>query len=275
MLRKAVEAMGRSSKANQVNQIIGVIDEIAFQTNLLALNAGVEAARAGEAGRGFAVVASEVRALAQRSAEAAREIKQLLSTSSTHVASGVGLVAETGNALQRIMTQVQDINEAMISIVSGAREQANGLSEINTAITQLDKLTQHTAGMIDSVTGERPLAVRAVRRHVRADGGIPRPSRYSTRQRSASHAAAIARGQLGRATDSTQRAWKTRPRAITERARRNPCPRRAFSWLGPSSEMMSDAPTESMSHTRARASSARSVDPTPRRQSRLGLAERR
>ena len=111
MVRDAVAAMSEIEKsAQQIGQIIGVIDEIAFQTSLLALNAGVEAARAGDQGRGFAVVASEVRALAQRSAEAAKEIKTLISASSQQVGVGVELVGETGKALQRIVTQVADIN---------------------------------------------------------------------------------------------------------------------------------------------------------------------
>ena len=106
VVRKAVEAMGGIEKSSQqISQIIGVIDEIAFQTNLLALNAGVEAARAGDAGRGFAVVASEVRALAQRSAEAAKEIKGLISTSTEQVGEGVQLVAETGKSLERIIAR--------------------------------------------------------------------------------------------------------------------------------------------------------------------------
>ena len=113
IVRRAVEAMGRIEKSSpEISQIIGVIDEIAFQTNLLALNAGVEAARAGEAGRGFAVVASEVRALAQRSAEAAKEIKGLITTSNTEVGNGVKLVAETGESLARIVGKVSQINRS-------------------------------------------------------------------------------------------------------------------------------------------------------------------
>jgi methyl-accepting chemotaxis protein len=153
VVRKTVQAMGDIEKsAQQINQIIGVIDEIAFQTNLLALNAGVEAARAGEAGRGFAVVASEVRALAQRSADAAKEIKGLISKSSTQVAEGVELVAETGKALERILEQVNDINKVVVDIASGAQEQATGLTQVNTAINQMDQATQQNAAMVEETT---------------------------------------------------------------------------------------------------------------------------
>ncbi|RTL64372.1 MAG: methyl-accepting chemotaxis protein [Hyphomicrobiales bacterium] len=147
--RKTIDAIGSIERsAQEISQIIGVIDEIAFQTNLLALNAGVEAARAGEAGRGFAVVASEVRALAQRSAEAAKEIKELISVSSRQVAEGVDAVAQTGDALHRIAAQVDDISRAVIDIASGAQQQAAGLLEINTVVSQMDQATHHNATMV-------------------------------------------------------------------------------------------------------------------------------
>ncbi len=153
VVNQTVEAMDAIAKsARQINQIIGVIDEIAFQTNLLALNAGVEAARAGDAGRGFAVVASEVRALAQRSAEAAKEIKGLISTSTTEVERGVTLVAETGKSIERMMVQVTDINTIVTEIASGAHEQATGLAEVNTAINQMDQVTQKNAAMVEQST---------------------------------------------------------------------------------------------------------------------------
>jgi methyl-accepting chemotaxis protein len=150
VVREAFEAMDAISKsAQQISQIIGVIDEIAFQTNLLALNAGVEAARAGDAGRGFAVVASEVRALAQRSADAAKEIKSLISASATQVDRGVKLVSETGKTLDRIMSQVSKINDVVAEMASVTKEQATGLVEINEAINQMDRVSQQNAAMVE------------------------------------------------------------------------------------------------------------------------------
>jgi len=153
VMRGAVSAMQEiENSAQQISRIIGVIDEIAFQTNLLALNAGVEAARAGEAGRGFAVVASEVRALAQRSAEAAKEIKALISTSTQQVESGVRLVGSAGEALSRIISRVTEINGLVSSIAVSAQEQASGLSQVSTAVNQMDQTTQQNAAMVEEST---------------------------------------------------------------------------------------------------------------------------
>ncbi|NSZ63686.1 methyl-accepting chemotaxis protein [Agrobacterium tumefaciens] len=150
VVRRAVVAMEQISKsANEISNIIGVIDEIAFQTNLLALNAGVEAARAGEAGKGFAVVAQEVRELAQRSANAAKEIKALITTSNDQVQQGVQLVGDTGRALATIVSEVQEINRHVVSIVESAQEQSSGLQQINTAVNQMDQDTQKNAAMVE------------------------------------------------------------------------------------------------------------------------------
>ncbi len=150
VVASAVEAMRRiESSSGQISNIIGVIDEIAFQTNLLALNAGVEAARAGEAGKGFAVVAQEVRELAQRSAKAAKEIKELIRNSSVEVEGGVKLVRDTGQALKAIGEHVVTINQHMDAIALSAREQSVGLSEVNTAVNQMDQVTQKNAAMVE------------------------------------------------------------------------------------------------------------------------------
>ncbi|CUH98502.1 Ribose and galactose chemoreceptor protein [Leisingera aquaemixtae] len=138
--------------SNHISQIISVIDDIAFQTNLLALNAGVEAARAGEAGKGFAVVASEVRALAQRSSDAAMEIKTLIGDSSKQVERGVDLVGKAGEALQSIVERVTHISQLVSGIAEGAAEQSTGLNEINTGVTQLDQVTQQNAAMVEEAT---------------------------------------------------------------------------------------------------------------------------
>lgn len=150
VVQGAVTAMNEiESSSNQISQIIGVIDDIAFQTNLLALNAGVEAARAGDAGRGFAVVAAEVRALAQRSSLAAKEIKVLISASSQNVHSGVQQVDSAGRALSTVVDQVAQISRLVSTIASGSIEQAQGLNEINIGVAQLDQVTQQNAAMVE------------------------------------------------------------------------------------------------------------------------------
>ncbi len=165
IVREAISAMAEIEKsAKEISQIIGVIDEIAFQTNLLALNAGVEAARAGEAGKGFAVVASEVRALAQRSAEAAKEIKALISASSAQVGSGVQLVGQTGEALERIVRQVAEINTIVAEIAASAHEQASGLNEVNAAVNQMDQITQQNAAMVEQSTAASKTLVHQAER---------------------------------------------------------------------------------------------------------------
>ena len=151
IVAQTVAAMSEiEGSSTQISTIISVIDDIAFQTNLLALNAGVEAARAGEAGRGFAVVASEVRALAQRSSEAAQEIKALIVGSSQHVARGVKLVGETGTVLTTITERVTEIASLTSGMANSATEQSRSLAEINIGVGQLDKATQQNAGMVES-----------------------------------------------------------------------------------------------------------------------------
>ena len=153
VVQGAVEAMSRiRESSDQISQIIGAIDDIAFQTNLLALNAGVEAARAGEAGKGFAVVASEVRALAQRSSAAAKEIKALIVDSAEHVGTGVERVGRAGEALTNIVGSVANITSLVGNIANGASEQSAGLGEINIGVTQLDQVTQQNAAMVEQAT---------------------------------------------------------------------------------------------------------------------------
>ncbi|MBX9883695.1 MAG: MCP four helix bundle domain-containing protein [Novosphingobium sp.] len=163
VVKRAVSAMDsivQSSKT--ITQIIDLIDGIAFQTNLLALNAGVEAARAGEAGRGFAVVANEVRALAQRSAEAARDIKGLISGSAQHVEMGVHLVGETGEALDAIITQVAEIGTLIEGIATAAVDQATSISKVNVTMGELDRMTQQNAAMVEeSAAASRNLSGQA------------------------------------------------------------------------------------------------------------------
>ena len=194
VVAKAVEAMGKiESSSNQVSNIIGVIDEIAFQTNLLALNAGVEAARAGEAGKGFAVVAQEVRELAQRSAQAAKEIKDLIRNSSVEVESGVKLVRETGTALKTIEGYIVTVNQHMDSIAISAKEQSVGLAEVNTAVNQMDQVTQQNAAMVEetsaagaTLAGESSKLRQLIGQFVLAGQGAPPRSHVDALRQTAS-----------------------------------------------------------------------------------------
>ncbi|HBT03094.1 MAG TPA: hypothetical protein DEB47_25370, partial [Citreicella sp.] len=153
VMRSAVEAMaGIEKSSEQISEIIGVIDDIAFQTNLLALNAGVEAARAGASGKGFAVVASEVRALAQRSSDAAQQIKALISGSAEQVKDGVELVERAGQALSQVVEKVGQISGLVSGIANVSQEQALGLNEINLGVSNLDRVTQQNAAMVEEST---------------------------------------------------------------------------------------------------------------------------
>lgn len=171
LMSEAVQAMGGiAGHSTQIGQFVGVIDQLAFQTNILALNAGVEAARAGDSGRGFAVVASEVRALAQRSADAAREIKLLISSSKDQVDRGVDLVRRTGEALVSIVQQVSEISSAVSDITTSANEQMLSLGGISSAVNQIDDVTQRNATIVQQTTASSHGLAQEARELVRLVG---------------------------------------------------------------------------------------------------------
>lgn len=153
MMKRAVSAMANIERSSdEISSIVDLIDGIAFQTNLLALNAGVEAARAGEAGKGFAVVASEVRALAQRAAEAANEIKAKVTSSRQQVETGVALVGDTGKALDRIVGSIAEMTLLVTGISQSTRRQANSLATVNTTVSDIEKMTQQNAAMVEQAS---------------------------------------------------------------------------------------------------------------------------
>lgn len=216
VVSRAVEAMSQIEKsASEISQIINVIDGIAFQTNLLALNAGVEAARAGDAGKGFAVVANEVRALAQRSAEAAKDIKGLIGTSSEQVDGGVALVRETGVRLEQIVGRVAEINTAIQSIAQSAETQAANLQQVSSAVVDMDKVTQQNAAMVEqstaaarSLAGEADALTALVARFRTAEEQVRAPARPDVRAaRKAPRPAPIMRGNLALKVTTDEQDW--------------------------------------------------------------------
>lgn len=172
IVRSSVAAMGKlEASSSKIGQVVGVIEEIAAQTNLLALNATIEAARAGEAGRGFTVVAAEVRALAQRSIRAANDVKVLITASAEDVRAGVGLVYETGEAIERINERLHDLSSITGAISLSAKEQAIGLQEVSAALSDLDRVTQENAAMAEkSMVATQQLAQQSARLEKLAGG---------------------------------------------------------------------------------------------------------
>jgi methyl-accepting chemotaxis protein-1 (serine sensor receptor) len=153
VVNRAADAMSEiNSSSSKIGDIIGVIDSIAFQTNLLALNAAVEAARAGEQGRGFAVVATEVRNLAQRSASAAKDIRNLIKDSVDKVQSGTELVNESGKMLAEILGSVRKVSDIVSEIAAASQEQSAGIEQVNNAVAQMDAATQENAARVDQAS---------------------------------------------------------------------------------------------------------------------------
>ncbi|WP_375575265.1 methyl-accepting chemotaxis protein [Paracidovorax oryzae] len=201
VMGQVVSTMGSiSDSSRKISDIIGVIDGIAFQTNILALNAAVEAARAGEQGRGFAVVASEVRSLAQRSSDAAKEIKALISTSVEKVEAGSQQVEEAGRTMADIVTQVKRVNDLISEISAATQEQAQGIGQVSDAVSQLDQVTQQNAALVeesaaaaDSLRAQAGRLVDAVSQfRLHHDQGLPAPAPMAAPRAAAAPAAASA-----------------------------------------------------------------------------------
>ncbi len=212
VVQQAVEAMSAIERsAAEINQIIDLIDGIAFQTNLLALNAGVEAARAGEAGKGFAVVAEEVRALARRSADAARDIKLLIANSSTQVGSGVSLVGQTGTLLSEIVTQITTVTGQINANADMAASQAGNLDQVNVAVGAIDKMTQQNAAMVEEATA----AARNLSSEAERLGELVAQFRLR-------HNSAVVGGQVARA--DSQRRTRAAPVRVTGNLALKPMP---------------------------------------------------
>lgn len=218
VVREAVGAMDDIQRsAQEIAQIINVIDGIAFQTNLLALNAGVEAARAGDAGKGFAVVANEVRALAQRSADAAKHIKDLIGESSKQVERGVALVGQSGESLDRIVGKVAEIAKLASNISQLAAAQANSLQQVNVAVGEMDRMTQQNAAMVEqstaaarSLAGEADQLTGLVSRFKLSDGDgavvvtpIRTPAKDARKSPARRASRPATRGSLALAVDAT------------------------------------------------------------------------
>jgi methyl-accepting chemotaxis protein len=205
-----------NESAHKIEDIISVIDGIAFQTNILALNAAVEAARAGEQGRGFAVVAGEVRNLAQRSASAAKEIKELITDSVTKTAEGTKLVENAGNTMQEIVSSVQRVTDIMGEIAAASVEQSSGIDQVNTAITSMDEVTQQNAALVEQAAAAAESLVDQAVNLMDVVGGFKLKGTSHMSERRTSHSPMRAKSP-SRPVASHQPVTKPTPARLTAR----------------------------------------------------------